>query len=262
MTSQPLTKVLLKIFAKGFYKVHSGLLVFFFVSILTYCFYIDVLNGGHFSDDELLFYHLLVTLTLVSSPILAALVFFFWLIYTFKSWKYVLGQISQVNNQFLVYSSTAFNKIHQFKSWFIVQFVISLPFVCFGFFSIAIGLIFHHYFIPLVILLFIFFIILISAGVYVGFINRLASPDRFSLFIKNTFHWRKPFFSLFIYHVLHQLKLSYGITKSISLFIILGGYYHFFGEEVPDLRVGGILMLFIMIGHSFLIYQSHVFEIT
>jgi hypothetical protein len=41
---QPLSNILIKIFARGFYKVNSGLLIFLFVILVSYCFFINTLG--------------------------------------------------------------------------------------------------------------------------------------------------------------------------------------------------------------------------
>ena len=43
----PLNKVLIKIFAKGFFRVNAGLLLFLFVVLISYCFFIE--TAGHVS---------------------------------------------------------------------------------------------------------------------------------------------------------------------------------------------------------------------
>src|SRR3990170_2588131 len=130
-----LTTVLIKIFVKGFYRVHSGIFLFFFVTVLMYFFFVEVLNQTHLPPDQIILYNLMLVLTLISSPVMVALVFIVWLGFTIKSWNYITGQMLIPNNQFLFYSSTSFSKVNQFKSWFIAQLTISLPIVGYGLFS-------------------------------------------------------------------------------------------------------------------------------
>ena len=135
----PLTRILIKIFVIGFYQVHSGMLTFFFVTIFLYCIFINVLNRTHLSHEQIVLHNLKVVLAFISSPIIALLVCIMLLAYTIKSWKYVLGQILLPNNLFLFYSGTSIHKVDQFKSWFLVQVMISLPIMGYVLFSLVIG---------------------------------------------------------------------------------------------------------------------------
>src|SRR5690606_21267979 len=131
--------VLIKIFVRGFYRVHSGVFLFFFVTVLMYFFFIEVLNQTHLPPDQIVLYNLILVLTFISSPGMVALVFVVWFGLTVKSWNYVMGQMLIPSNQFLFYSSTSINKVNQFKSWFLTQLTISLPMVGYGIFSFIIG---------------------------------------------------------------------------------------------------------------------------
>jgi hypothetical protein len=255
----PLTKVLIKIFVKGFYRVHSGLLLFFFVTIITCGFFVEVLNQTHFSPDEVIEFNLLIVLTLISSPVVLVLTFVGWIIYAIKSWNYAAAQLLIPSNQFLFYSSTSINKLDQFKSWFIVQFIIFLPIVVYGLFSFVIGIIFGYYTAPIIILLFILLLSTISAFVHVRQVNNPINVNSKSIFSRLVSGWDKPFFSLFLYHAFDRLKITLIITKFISYGIIVGGFY-LLANVNDELRVASIITLGIVMTHSILLYQSYRFE--
>lgn len=257
----PLTKVLIKIIAKGFYREHSGLLLFLFVTIIIYFFFINVLNQTHLTPDQIILYNSSLVLAFVSNPIMMEIVFISWLIYTIKSWQYVAGQLLAADQQFLFYSSTALNKANQFKSWFLVQLIILLPVVGYGLFALIIGIVFNHYVIPALILLYILLLTAISAVLYVRLVNRLMEADRQPYLLKITQNWRKPFFSLFLYHVFDKLKLAYILTKILSGLTITGLLYFLFDVN-QDLRVAGIIILAVITAHTILIYQEHRFKET
>lgn len=256
-----LTTVLIKIFVKGFYRVHSGIFLFFFVTVLMYFFFIEVLNQTHLPPDQIVLYNLMLVLTLISSPVMVALVFIVWLGFTVKSWNYITGQMIMPSNQFLFYSSTSFSKVNQFKSWFIAQLTISLPIIAYGLFSFVIGIIFDYYIIPVVILSYVLLLSAVSALIYVRHANKPINLNSKSILSRIVGNWSKPFFSLFLYHVFDKLKVTLIVTKLLSYGIIIGSFY-LLADVNDNLRVAGIVILGIVTAHAILIYQSYRFEET
>jgi hypothetical protein len=255
----PLTHVLLKIFVKEFYRVHSGLLLSSFVSIVMYCFFVEVLNQTHVPPDQVIFYQLTIVLTILSSPVVVGMVFIVWFVLTVKSWSFVSGQIRVASNQFLLYSSTAMSKVAQWRSWFMVQLLISLPVVLYGLFTLIIGVVFGYYIIPVIILSYVVLLASVSAMVYVRKVNvpvGVVNKTFLWYFLRG---WRKPFFTLFLYHVLDKLKVTLLITKLLSCGIIAGGFY-LLADVNSDTRVAGIIALGVVVTHSILIYHSYRFE--
>jgi len=254
-----LTTVLIKIFVKGFYRVHSGIFLFFFVTVLMYFFFIEVLNQTHLPPDQIVLYNLMLVLTLISSPVMVALVFIVWLGFTVRSWNYITGQMIMPSNQFLFYSSTSFSKVNQFKSWFIAQLTISLPIIAYGLFSFVIGIIFDYYIIPVVILSYVLLLSAVSALIYVRHANKPINLNSKSILSRIVGNWSKPFFSLFLYHVFDKLKVTLIVTKLLSYGIIIGSFY-LLADVNDNLRVAGIVILGIVTAHAILIYQSYRFE--
>ena len=102
---QPLSNILVKVFARGFYKVNSGLLIFMFVILVSYCFFINTLGDVKLlPPGKELYYQFFILLNFVNSPAMMLLFFACWLIYTIKSWQYVAGQLRIAHHQFLYYS--------------------------------------------------------------------------------------------------------------------------------------------------------------
>lgn len=254
-----LTTVLIKIFVKGFYRVHSGIFLFFFVTVLMYFFFIEVLNQTHLPPDQIVLYNLMLVLTLISSPVMVALVFIVWLGFTVRSWNYITGQMIMPSNQFLFYSSTSFSKVNQFKSWFIAQLTISLPIIAYGLFFFVIGIIFDYYIIPVVILSYVLLLSAVSALIYVRHANKPINLNSKSILSRIVGNWSKPFFSLFLYHVFDKLKVTLIVTKLLSYGIIIGSFY-LLADVNDNLRVAGIVILGIVTAHAILIYQSYRFE--
>jgi hypothetical protein len=255
----PLTKVLAKIFVRGFYRVHGGMLLFLFVTLITYWFFINVLNETHLTPDERILQNLLLVLTLLSSPVMVVIVFVAWLFFTIKSWDYIISQLALPSNQFLFYSSNAFDKISQLKSWFVIQLLISLPILAYGIFSLVIGVIYDYHAVPILIFLYVMLLALISAFVYVRTTNKLIRANKTSILSRISLGWRKPFFSLFLYHIGDQLKVALVFAKFLSYGIIAGGSY-LLQNESNRTQTSEIITLGIVIAHAVIIFQSHRFE--
>jgi hypothetical protein len=257
--SGSLTKVLLKIFAYRFYREQSGLLLFLFVTIISYCFFIN--TAGIYRMEESVFYHLMLMMTFIITPVMMLLVFAFWLIYTIKSWQYVAAQLQLENNQFLFYGITSFSKSDQFKSWFCVQLMISLPFLGYWLFATVLGIIYHANLIPAITLVYILLMASVSALLYVYLANRINKTHRPALLLRMSTKLSKPFSSLFMYHLFDRTKLIYLLTKIASLLVMTGVLY-IFADYKHDLRVPYLIMLSIVTLHSVLIFQEHRFKET
>ncbi|SHM19261.1 hypothetical protein [Mucilaginibacter sp. OK098] len=246
--NKPLTNILLKIFASGFYRAHAGILcVGFFVMF------------GMVEPGQLLNYHKTLMLTLVSSPLMMVVVFACWLIYTIKSWHYVIGQITAVNQQFLFYSSNAFTKNRQFKSWFYLQLVLLLPISVYGAIAAGVGLAHHYYLIPLAIIAYLFLLAGLSAILYHGTVNKLVDGSTQGWMLTLSSKWRKPWFSLFIYHVFDQHKITWLVTKALS-YLLITGFFLLFADVAHDIRVAGIALLAVVVAHVKLIFEERSFE--
>ena len=124
-----------------------------------------------------------------------------------------------------------------------------------------IGIAFGYYLIPIVILLFALFMACIRALLYMHTINKLINPYEKTLYLKIAKKWKKPFFSLFLYHCLNNLQVTIAVTKILSFIIIIGGTY-ILADIQHDLRVASVICLGIVLTHSLLIYQSNYFETT
>ncbi|PWV51529.1 hypothetical protein C7475_103138 [Chitinophaga sp. S165] len=255
----PLTIVLTKIFSRGFYRANAGLLLFFFVILISYTILIN--PAGTMPHEMFGFYQLIVMLTFISSPVTMTVIFISWLLYTVKSWQYVTAQLAVSENCFLFYSTTSLGKLRQLRSWWWMQFVITLPITIYGILAVALGIANHHYLLPIISILFIFFLITVSAAIYVWLANRLSAGTVAPLALKLPVRWKKPFFSLFLYHIIHKIKPGGIITKIFSIFCLTSGAYSMFSSNRHDTRVAGLLILTAVTGHLYLIYQEHRFEV-
>ncbi|MCW3466247.1 hypothetical protein [Chitinophaga nivalis] len=256
----PLTRILLRIFATGFYRAHAGLLLFAFVVVVSYGIFIN--TAGDVTREAANFYNVVVIRTFISNPVTMWLLFAGWILYTLKSWQYVSAQLRVAEHGFLFYSSTALPRLRQFRSWWCVQLVILLPAVMYGVAALIFGWIFHYYLLPLITILFLAALISGSALVYVWQVNRLQRG--LVLTLPGSWHWRagKPFFSLFLYHLFYKVKTGTLLTKTFSLFCLTSGLYGMFSDNRQDLRVTGMLVLTAVTAHAYLIYQEYRFEMT
>lgn len=252
-------KVLVKIFAYGFYKAHSGLILFLFATVMLYGLFITPLNETHLTQEEITYQNLLIVLTLISSPAMVVLVFVLWLFYTVKSWKYVLAQMNEATNQFLYYSSNAVSKLGQLKAWGMVQCIISLPMWGYAVFALVIGLFFGYYLIPVIILTYLLILTGLSAGVYVKQANKPIGHKGPTALVGLVRQWQKPLFSLFVYHVFDRFKIMLAVVKVLSVALVLGSY-SLTPSIQNDFRFTGLVVLGLTVIHVALIYQSYRYE--
>jgi hypothetical protein len=142
-----------------------------------------------------------------------------------------------------------------------MQFVITLPITAYGMLSVIFGIIYHRYLFPFITISYIFLLITVSAGIYVWLANRLSAGTRTPVKLRLPALWKKPFFSLFLYHIAHKIKTGGILTKTFSLFFLASGAYSMFSSNRHDTRVIGLLVLTAVSGHLYLIYQEHRFEV-
>nr|MBC7613141.1 hypothetical protein [Pseudopedobacter sp.] len=255
----PVLKVLDKTFVKAFYRNHSGLLLFFFIAIFSYFFFMK--TAGDVTREMQVLYEIKLTLLFATNPLMLAFVFFIWLIYTFKSWQFVAKQFLMEDQQFLFYSLGAINKKTLFINWFLLQTRITLPIILFGAFAIIIGIFNQQYIIPIIIVFLLLVINSLSAVYYSFLSHQLINSKDFSPLFKLTKSWKKPFFSLFPYYILDQLKIPLIIIKNFSI-IIITGHFYYFPSSKNDLRLMEMAILMICTGHAFLVYHQKKFDDT
>lgn len=254
-----MTKVLIRTFAVGFYRVHAGLLLTLFVTLFINFFFTNVLNQTHLNQEQILLNNLKLVLTSVSNPVAMGVLFMIWLGYTIKSCQYVASQLTLTQCLFLFYSSNAMSLRKQFQTWFIVQSVISIPILVLGLFAIGVGITFDYFFIPLIIPLYLMLLLSGSALYYTGLLNNLSEKKPTSQIPDLIKNFPKPFYSLFLYQIIYRFKLTYSITKLISVILIIG-MYALFRDNPDDIRIAGVSMLGVIAAHTVLIYQSGEFE--
>ncbi|MBK9730244.1 MAG: hypothetical protein IPO83_02980 [Chitinophagaceae bacterium] len=258
----PVTIPLLKIFAKGFFRANAGMLIFFFVTAISYGFFMETVGDVKLLPEETLtYYHFIIVMTFISSPLVAMIMSVIWLLYTIKSWSYVVKQLAMRDNAFIFYSVSSLKKAGQFKSWMLVQLMILLPVIIYVLFAGIFGMIFHYYLLPALIFLYVFILTTSSAFLYLHAVNRLQDGNTQSFLLRIVQGWSKPYFSLGIYQMMDRMKLSYLLTKVLSYGIITTMVLSF---ETPyqDVRVAGIAMLAIATSHSYILYQLQRFEET
>jgi len=183
------------------------------------------------------------------------------LVYTIKTWHYNIGQIFAVNQQFLFYSSTSFNKQQQVRDWSLTQAAMLMPVIAYGLTAVVVGVWHHYYIAPLVILLYLGLLSWVGAYLYTTLINRQIDGGKQSLLLRWGGKWRKPFYSLFIYQVFDNMKVRYVITKGIS-YLIVNAVFWLFADVSHDVRVAGIAMLAIAVAHAVVIFEERRFEET
>ena len=253
----PLRIVLTKSFVWRFYKEHSGILLFFFVTVISYCFFIK--TAGIYRKEESVFYHLMLMMTFLTSPAIMVAVFVLWIFYTIKSWLFIGKELKKGQFVFLSYSITAYSTASQFFAWCYVQLMISLPLIGYWLFATILGLIHHSLLIPAITFIFILILISLSAVVYSNFSNQLERSRSNGILLQLTSGHTKKISILFLYQLLDRGKFSFLLTKIFSWLIIIG-MTNLSLMALNDNRLSLIFILGIVTVHSFLIYQSNYFQ--
>lgn len=253
-----LTKILYKIFVKGFYKVHAGQLLFLFGTILTYLFYIQVLSDDHITTQETIFYNLSFILTIISSPILGVLMMFVFLIFSLKSYNYISAQISQPTNFFLFYSANSLRKSQQLKSWFICQILIAFPIIIYILFSIIVGWVYGFYLLPLFFLGFVIGISLLSAFFYTILVNNPIRAYNSGIVVKLTRRWKKNLIIIPLLNLFDKQLITLFITKLIAVVLPLGLIKIL--SDINQIALAAFVALIMAVSNAVLIFEIYRFE--
>lgn len=254
-----LTRVLLKVVARGFYQEHTGWLSALFLLVFINFFWTRVPNQAHVTPQQLLEHGFGLVLLTVSEPLGVALLLGLGLGYSLKSWHYVAGRLRRPDLQFLLYSSTALPWRRQLQAWSLVQGVILLPFSSLCGYALVIGLRFHHWLVPLCLPAYLLLLTVAGAGYYTRLLNATADqPDR-AAGLSWGRRWPKPVFSLFLYEISVHQRLTYLLTKlasagSIALLLLA------FPDSRSEERLLGLLALCCAVGHGLLAFQASAFE--
>lgn len=250
--------ILFKTFVKGFFKTHSGLLMFLFVTFLSYFFYIEVLKDNLLSLEERNKNHLLLVLNVVSSPALALLVLGMFLIYSWKSYGYVIKQIKATPHFFLFYSANALNKSTQFGSLFLAQLSIVSPILFYALFSIFIGFIYGFYALPLANLAIVLITSAIVAFLYLIALNTPIKNQQVSVIIQYLKFVPKPLFSLFSFHTIADLKVVFIVSKVLSMGLSIGLFYLL--NDFRTNQLNQIIGIVLGLSNAVLIFEHYSFE--
>ena len=257
---KPLTRILLKVVANGFYQEHTGWLIALFLLVFINFFWTRVPDPSHITHEQLLQNGFRLVIMSVSEPLGVAALLGGCFGYSLKSWHYVAGRLKSADVQFLTYSSNAFGWRQQVASWSVVQGVILLPVGVLCGYAMVIGVFFHHWLVPLLLPGYLLGLTVLGAGYYTRLLNdTVVKPDKFAG-LTWARHWPKPLFSLFLYEIIAQKRVTYFITKgasaaSIALLLLA------FSDSRTDGRFVGMMGLCCAVGHTVLVFQAGEFEL-
>lgn len=196
--NRPLTRVLLKVVATGFYQQHTGGLISLFLLVFINFFWTRVPNQHHVTHAQLLQNGFGLVLLSVSEPLGVAVLLGSCLLYSLKSWHYVAGRLKSADVQFLTYSSTALPWSQQVLSWLVVQGVILLPVGVLCGYAMGIGIVFHHWLVPVLLPGYLLLLTVLGAGYYTRLLNdTVVKPAKLAR-LTWARNWPKPLFSLFL----------------------------------------------------------------
>ena len=257
--NKPLTRVLLKVVANGFYQEHTGWLIALFLLVFINFFWTRVPDPGHLTHEQLLQNGFRLVIMSVSEPLGVATLLGVCFGYSLKSWHYVAGRLKSSDVQFLAYSSNALPWSRQVMSWSVVQGVILLPPVVLCLYAMIVGVVFHHRLVPALLPVYLFLLTVSGACYYTRLLNdTVVKPDKL---VRLTWArtWPKPVFSLFLYEIIAKGRITYLITKiasaaSIALLLLA------FSDSRTDVRLAGMIALCCAVGHTILVFQASDFE--
>ena len=257
---KPLTRVLLKVVANGFYQEHTGCLISLFLLVFINFFWTRVPNQNHLTEEQIIENGFRLVIMSVSEPIGVAALLGVCFFYSLKSWHYVAGRLKSADVQFLTYSSNALPWSQQVISWSVVQGVILLPAVILCLYAMVVGVIFHHWLVPVLLPIYLLLLTVIGAGYYTRLLNdTVVKPDKLAG-LTWARSWPKPLFSLFLYEIIAKRRVTYLITKvasaaSIALLLLA------FSDSRTDVRLAGMIGLCCAVGHLILVFQASEFEL-
>lgn len=257
---RPLTRVLLKVVATGFYQEHTGWLIALFMVLFINFFYTRVPSQNHLTPEQITENGLRLVIASVSEPVGVVGLLGLCVLYSLRSWYYVAGRLKNADVQFLAYSSNALPWPRQVGAWAVVQGVILLPLVALCLYAMVVGLMFHHWLVPLLLPPYLLLLTLAGAWYYTRLLNDTAAKPDTIASLTWARHWPKPLFSLFLYEVLAKKRLTYLLTKaasagSIALLLLA------FADSRTDVRLAGMMGLCCAVGHVILVFQASEFEL-
>jgi hypothetical protein len=257
---RPLTRVLVKVVAKGFYQQHTGGLIALFLLVFINFFYTRVPNQHHLTAEQITQNGFRLVIMSVSEPLGIATLLGVCFGYSLKSWHYVAGRLKSADVQFLAYSSNALPRVQQVKSWAVVQGIILLPLVLLCSYAMVVGFIFHYWLVPLLLPGYLLLLTGSGAAYYTHLLtNIVVKPDKVAS-LGWAREWPKPLFSLFLYEIVARKRLPYFLTKvasaaSIGLLLLA------FPDSRTDARLLGMIGLCCAVGHAILLFQAREFEL-
>lgn len=256
----PLTRVLLRVAARGFYQEHTGWLSTLFLGLFINFFWTRVPDPAHITHEQYVRNGLGLVLLAVSEPLGVAALLVLGLAYGLKSGHYVAGRLKNADARFLLYSSTALPWARQAAAWAMVQGVILLPLAALYLYAVVVGLLFHYWLVPLLLPGYLLLLAVGGAAYYTHLLNNTTGrPDRVAS-LGWARRWPKPVFSWFFYEVIARKRLPYLLTKLASA-ASMAGLLLAFPEARTDERLVGLVGLCCAFGHSVLAFQAHEFEL-
>jgi hypothetical protein len=259
--SQAHTRVLLKVVAKGFFQVNTGLLLSSLILVFSNFFYTNVLNQTHLTPDKIIETALQLAISSVSEP--QGIVVFLVILwaYSAKTWQYVGRRLQAPDATFLRYSLNALRPRRQLGAWAIVQLAMALPLVVMSAYGMLVGMAYGHWVIPLLLPVYLLVLVGYSARCYYRLTNDLHPTSTLAARPRWLRRWPKPLFSLFLFELLGRQRVAFIITKVAAAASILL-FFSAFPDSRSDVRLVGVIALSVALIHVVLLYQSNEFELT
>lgn len=251
--------ILIKIFAKGFYKKYTKAFLLGFCMFFSYCIFIQ--TAGEFLTETNDFWTMLISLKVATDPIFIGL---FWLIaflYAIVFLKYIRSQLLQEKNSFLHYTLNGMKSRTRRIYWGIVVILGFLPMILYSSYSLFIGYYLANDLKGIYSIIYLSGLVIIAV-LYIDHFRIPTMTDREGLILSYSTKFNKGQLNLLnLYSHINNNLGTFIASKSLGLFTIfvLASLFDI-KDSQNDIRYVIYLALTLACVNSVLLYKDFVFE--
>lgn len=244
--------IFIKVFAKGFFKKYTKVLLFGFGIIISYCFFTQ--TAGALKTGTSDYWSMLLPIKVLTDPILAGLFCFVALLYSGLAARYIVREMAAERNLFLRYSFIGIQKTLRWKTWVATVFIIQLPLYLYALYSLAVG--YHH-----AGLRYGLFILTYLIALHVGIVTYVDRTLAYGTSFRNTKSATRlgplPLGLIPLVNHVHHNKISLILTKAVVLVAL-----HLFADPLQkqDFQLLVLLALILSCLNIILLYRDFVLQ--
>ena len=228
-----------------FYKSHAGLL-----------FLVFFLMFGVVESTQIKLYHESLIYGMLTSGIFLMVVLVVWLLYSLKSLHFLLKTSAEDSYQFL-HHLTVLPARQTFFYFFIISFLTFLPVFIYTVFIYAIGMKDKFYEVLAIVFVFQLALWLLNAWILNYTLRNQHRPSRFTI-PSLTLPFQQNLVGIYAGYLFKEEKSAVFLSKLFSIVVIYLVKETL--EAGDDFRIVGIMWLFALVSHTYLINKLKVFE--